>query len=397
MDPLYQKEGFEKDYESSSGGEHSQLDDDMEDSTDPTLSTRIFTVLKYLQQMPNYAPVSFDRLLSEIGLDIELHADLKEALARNEKVKLTDTSISYKPKYQFRTLTMFMEALESHKSMKGITSVEVLEACQNESIAQRLMTEAVISGLVICFKSGRSTTDKVFFPRGKKFLTELSGTFKLVKNKHAIVCEDAEVTKEVNRGDAVFIGIEFLKAVREERYEEAAQYARRVSLSYDAQLLNHGNEQVHKSQLASHLFHNQSPFSATSMSKSQLEAEHKEITFNYKFTDTKLPLDPSLVASGQHLLQNKDSGELADKKEVRLYKFGCTNDIRSLWRKVSEKTCFKAEQQSNLLKEMVSEGLITREQIKEQNERTRIEIRSKRKKKRRRVARPIKISNTHMI
>ena len=383
MDPLYQREEL-RDYSTaeSDGEEVEQT----ETGTDPTLSTRIFTVLKFLQEIPEYAAVSFDRLLGDTGLDLDLHDDLKQALLRNPKVTIKDNTIAYKPKYRFNNLAKMIEVLESAQSIKGITSAEVLEACQDPFRAEELMNDAILSGLVITLKSGRSNTDKVFFPRGKRFFVELSGKFKVVSGREVIVCDEAEPVKEVNRGDAIFLGNEYLKFLKSDQYEKAMKLTRRVSLcSNPATLTSQGYN--HSQNLVTNLYQNKSPFSCSSMDKSNLEAEHKQTTFIYKFTDKKLPVDPPLSTI------NSTEGEI----DVKLFKYGCTNDVRDLWRKVSEKTCFKAEQKPSLIKEMLAEGLITEEQIKEQNRKTLFEVKSKRKRKRRKVSRPIKISNTHMV
>ena len=76
------------------------------------------------------------------------------------------------------------------------------------------------------------------------------------------------------------------------------------------------------------------PYSASSVEEdASAKRRNGDVVYKYKFSEKKLPLSPSLVI--------EDVKELQD---VQVYKHGCTNDIRVIWKRVSDKTCMNVEQ-----------------------------------------------------
>ena len=256
----------------------SDQDDGAMDTGDGSISAKLFEILNTLRRVDNYAPISFSDLLTRTGIDLDVHSDLKTALQTNDKVILSDTSIRYKPKYRFRNFREFVKEIE--ETRKPITSDEILEATQQEAVANEIMEQAIVSGLVITLKSGRSTKDKVFYPRGRRFMTELTGKFTLRQDRNTILVQNGDATEEVNRGDTVLLGMEFLEAVENARPDIAAIYSKRVSLGSSPLAVTSAGYD-HKGSLVENLYQNHEPFSTSSLKKSELEAAHKDTQFTY--------------------------------------------------------------------------------------------------------------------
>lgn len=408
----------------------SEEENDEFDDNEEGLSNQIYDILEYLKSVPNYAPISFTELMNKTNIDLEIHTSLKEALANNVKIKITSSNqISYEPEYNFKSLAQFLSVLENSDSVKGITTEEIIEACQDVQLAEDIMNKTIISGLAIAMKIGRSKTDKVFFPRCKKYLVQLTGDFSLLPQKKYLfpsstsaekkekgVAQDKlnlariknikieeqkkklQVYNELRRGDVVYLGHDFLKNCKLNHFQRASKLARRVSLANTNTGADTQDEKIQEENLISNLMHNKSPFSCSALdseSKNGLEEEHKETKFSLEFkspkvgdeeeNEIKLPLDPYL-----------SDIKIDREYKLKLFRIGCTNDIRNLWRKVSEETCFKSENKPSLIRELLKEGLINENDIKLNNKQAILKARQKRKRKRRN-RRPIKISNTHMV
>lgn len=159
------------------------------------------------------------------------------------------------------------------------------------------------------------------------------------------------------------------------------------------------------------------PYSASSVTDSAPRKGAKdEVVYKYKFNERKLPLSPSLAIE-----------DMQELKQATVYKHGCTNDIRQIWQRVSEKTCMNVEQKyvhrrlQSLLdsilahhytfkisysyvhdrlllrRELAKEGLLTEAELKHNTGSNQNEVTLKKgKKRRRRQNRAYKVTNTHM-
>eukprot|EP00924_Labyrinthula_sp_SR-Ha-C_P005175 snap_masked-scaffold_1-processed-gene-23.44-mRNA-1 protein AED:1.00 eAED:1.00 QI:0/-1/0/0/-1/1/1/0/365 len=358
----------------------------IKDGSSQIMSAKIFQILNTLKRVQGYEFIGFSDLQRITGIDLELHSDYVTVLQKNPKITIEGTRIKYSPLFTIKSLADLVDILEERNGLDeerfGITRDELIEACQNEQLAEQIEKQAINSGMCIVLKKGRSSTDKVFFPRGKRGLVELSGKFELKPNLAVLHCTDGEPSKEINRGEGVIVGIKGIQLARSEKISAAVDHFKRVSLR---------NETDHDG--IKNLSENISPFSVSSLSgshKNHLEEEHREIDFKFSFNEKRLPVDG--------LSSIKAEGETESSQVVKVFRYGCTNDMRDLWRQVTEKTLYKSEHEQILMREMVNEGLLLQQQMNSLNsKRQRNNINQGKKKKRRRMNRPLKITNTHMI
>ena len=246
-------------------------------------------------------------------LNIDLNDDyyLMNMLKSNPKVDmelLDDGSYSfqYRVKYEISDLKEMLHVInrESHKS--GVLESDIRDCYPDiESDCRRL----IVGGDIIALKN-KEKKSYVMYPRGKAYLTELSGNVKAKPGSLEIETK-SNLSDEIRRGDAIKIDQTWF----------------RVSSS-----TNDNNQRA------------AAPFSVTS----DKELSDKNV-YIYEFNEKKLPLD------GEY------DGEIVFGG--RAVRHGTTNDIRKAWFDTMEQinTEFKEKfDDATLDKELVRLDLISK-------------------------------------
>jgi hypothetical protein len=268
-------------------------------------------VIEYLKTMPRHIKITAQQVMQATNVDIYDGKDqVVEALRRNTHVTVTGDqgasgeTFAYKPKLD----VVNRNALEKliFKSEFGISESDLAD-CYPEVKADT--TDLINCAKIIAIKNNE-TKDMTFFPRGEIFLAELSlkEEVRLEPREMEVIIEGgvligADIPSEVRRGDALQIGVP-------ESVGDVSAPARTFRLSS----LNSKTESKDQSI---------TPGSSelTSSSNKPLPGDGRA-KYVHDFSNDSIPF---------HKVDTTGNGFPSLKGT--LYKHGCTNDIRHLWKK----------------------------------------------------------------
>jgi hypothetical protein len=159
----------------------------------------------------------------------------------------------------------------------------------------------------------------ILFPRGAPFLSQLSGSVIATHGKQSIITSD-KLVDEIRRGEAIKVG----------------EYWYRVSCAV-------GTGTTQKSS---------APVSVTSDKDPSADN-----VYCLPYTATMLPLDGDFDI-GDSSTPSTSLNQSRPEYRGSIYKHGCTNDIKDLWKKTSEMVKSLVNDEHNLHQELIKLGLI---------------------------------------
>lgn len=159
----------------------------------------------------------------------------------------------------------------------------------------------------------------ILFPRGAPFLSQLSGSVIATHGKQSIITSD-KLVDEIRRGEAIKVG----------------EYWYRVSCAV-------GTGTTQKSS---------APVSVTSDKDPSADN-----VYCLPYTATMLPLDGDFDI-GDSYAPSTSLNQSRPEYRGSIYKHGCTNDIKDLWKKTSEMVKSLVNDEHNLHQELIKLGLI---------------------------------------
>jgi hypothetical protein len=229
-------------------------------------------------------------------------------LKNNPKIDmelLDDDSYSYqyRAKYEIADIKELLNVINREKHKSGVLESDIRDCYPDiEADCRRL----IVGGDIIALKN-KEKKSYVMYPRGKAYLTELSGTIKAKPGCLNVETKN-NLTDEIRRGDAIKIDQTWF----------------RVSSS-----TNDNNQRA------------SAPFSVTS----DKELSDKNV-YIYDFDEKKLTLD------GEY------DGEIMF--EGRAIRHGATNDIRKAWFETMEQINKESFDDATLEKELLRLDLISK-------------------------------------
>jgi len=355
-------------------------DDDIEEGdTDlaANLSEKLYQVQSYLQRLPGHPFVTFADLSEKTGVDLHLDEDVLERLAQNERIMVDaeNKRVKFKPRADIHDLPTLLASLSRFPD--GI-SVSEIEECGPEGIAE-VVEQAVLWGLVIAVRNRQATggtSHIVLFPRGANFLTQLTGTFSAEQFGQKLTGAATMATGEVRRGDALFVGRESTDALDNIDPNWLARRAFRVSAESSLPTQNETRPAV----VLESLSRLPVPYSRSS-NRDPLPRKNSE--FMRTFTDIKVPLATQLREP--QALHN-----------TTVFKHGCTNDVRRVWRRACDKHKYRPADVAAVNRMLLDHGLVSEEWLAKDSASVLKRRQQVKKKKRRAGRRVTKLTNAHL-
>lgn len=244
-------------------------------------------IVEYLKQLPFDVKLSVDEILKELQIDLSVELDVLDMLKSNPKIDVVmyldgKGNISYN--FQFvrehvvRNINELKEQIK--RSRNGILFDDIKD-CYPDILND--VKSLIIGGELVIACKNKEKKSFVIYPRGKAFLTKLSGNVTGVKTSN-LLKTSTSLVNEIRRGDAICIDREWY----------------RVSCT-----IGQGLEREQRQRSTA-------PLSVSS----DKELSDRNI-YHEPFTETILPLDGTFI------------GETMVSKSAKRH--GCSNDIRKSW------------------------------------------------------------------
>jgi hypothetical protein len=313
-------------------------------------SEKLYLVKSYLQSLPGHPFVSFAQVAEQLGVDLHVQEDVLERLKENDRIDVDTVGarLKFNPRLDIRDLSSLLAALD--KNPDGLQLSEVIE-CGPKDIGEAV-ERAVVSGAVIAVRNrGTSnvTTNIVLFPRGPVFLVPIgSGRLQLDgeeqsggardagSRKRYKLSTDTDVRSEVRRGDVLVIGRQGAEALAERDLPAIERNCVRVSLD-----LAGTRNDADLGQIMDHLSRLPTPYSRESL----VDPLPPKGGADYRraFLDSKIPLMPAFAGDATG--------------EAPVFKHGCTNDLREVWRSVCKRYQYRPQDSATVNRLLAEEGL----------------------------------------
>mmetsp|Transcript_23940 Transcript_23940/g.44441 ORF Transcript_23940/g.44441 Transcript_23940/m.44441 type:complete len:414 (+) Transcript_23940:24-1265(+) len=335
--------GNDANEQSSDEGDDAGQDFLDEDKT-ANISEKLYRVRSYLQMLEGHPFVSFSDLAENTGVDLTFSEEVLERLQASERiiVDLPNEKLKFEPRADIFDVASLINALERFPD--GIPMNEIIDS--GPKGIKDIIESAVVAGLVIAIRNRQTINNAspvVLFPRGPIFLTKLSAP--VTTDAQGRKCVTAgDVTMDVRRGDALVLGRDGIDALDAGDWTKAIAYSARVSLEAS------GTEDASVKGVFEQMQRLPPPLTPFSRSSHQDPIPPKGTEFKRVLDATKLPITPTFTDSPG--LQN-----------VEIFKHGCTNDIRSLWRKVCKQHAYRPGDVALVNRMLLSNHLTSQEWI----------------------------------
>jgi hypothetical protein len=267
-------------------------------------------VVEYLKTIPRHIKTTAQQIRQACDVDVYDGKDqVADALRRNPFVTVTGDlgaggeEFAFKPKLDITNRNALLKLI--NKSVMGISETELAD-CYPEVYAD--IADLINSCTIIAIKN-KEEANMTLFPRGDIFLAELSlkdivlvepGDIEVITEGK--VMTGADLTMEVRRGDALQIGTK-------ESVSGLSNPARTLRVSTLSSKTQDKDQNILPAS---------SEYSASS--NKDLPGHSRAKYVQDEFSNDTIPL---------HKVQGLNYPGL----KGTLYKHGCTNDIRELWKK----------------------------------------------------------------
>jgi len=152
-------------------------------------------VVEFLKEVPNREPVNAQKIAAATQINLEVEPKLRDMLNKNPKVKIENGLYSYDSHYKILNKRQLVNLIDKEHV---ITWEDIRDSYTG---IERDADDLIRTGAVICIENAE-TKQRVFFPRGRSFLTDISGEFE-VRMNYPFVQPTDDAHLEVRRGDAV--------------------------------------------------------------------------------------------------------------------------------------------------------------------------------------------------
>lgn len=241
-------------------------------------------IIEYLKGIPRELKAAFVDIERELGVDLHRDNYVLDMLKSNPKVECErgdNDEISFRYRTKFSIANKLELIREISRVGSGIAACDIMTPPCYHGIDNDIQNLIVGGDIIAC----RNKTIKsiVLYPRGKAFLSNLSGTVTATPGQQSI-CTSESLTSDIRRGDAIGISGSWYRVAS-----------------------NVGSVGSHQAERAT------APLSVTS----DMEMSDRNI-YRDVFDNTLLPLD------GDY------DGEIAFVGQA--VRHGVTNDVRALWK-----------------------------------------------------------------
>lgn len=272
-----------------------------------SLQNRVLEVLKI---EPGHRSLSTEEIYAKSNIDITTRDDVIILLKGNPKVKMTeDGKYAFKDVYDIRNRTDILNCLKDES--KGIRLKLIVD---NYMEIEDDVRQYAYNTEIIVDRNGEKN-DATLFDRGATYRVPLSGTVSIRKHSSMLVTSH-DLRSEITRGDAIYI----------------QDMVFRVS---------------YKGGVNSRLGPCKWEFVSGASSTTPAETRDGQ-PFQDSFDSERLPLDRMWKGG--------------DINNIKVYKEGCSDDIRLLWNSTSERDDFPIDRKA-LDNIMLRQGLLSREQV----------------------------------
>lgn len=359
---------------------YSYSDSEEEEEDVGEVSKKLFLVRSFVQRLREHPWQSFAQVQAATGVDLSAEDSVLSKLRLSPLIKVDAEleQIKFEPRVDVRDVPTLLAALK--KFPDGI-SLQEIEDCGPDGVVDCVFS-AIVWGLVIAVRNkqtGGNSAPIVLYPRGPLFLVPLSGTFSVEPGKRRLQ-SSVDVTAEVRRAEALVVGVDALEAVADAGASAAsADAVGKRCLRVSAETTDFSDEggQDHE-RIVESLRHSATPFSrSTALPPPPMKEE-----FTRVISDSKLPVAPEYL--GPPL------------RNAQVFRHGCTNDVKDVWRKVVRSTPFHADQAKTLDRMLLQNNLATAEWLGKKAQSLRKKNRPVAAKKRRRGRVSTAQTNAHM-
>ncbi|POM69628.1 hypothetical protein PHPALM_14064, partial [Phytophthora palmivora] len=226
------------------------------------------------------------------------------------------------------------------------------------------LKELTRTGEIICLKNADKGAE-VYYSRGPTFLVDLSGVATVEAGSY-LAHSSQDLTGEIRRGDALRVGDNWFRvsaAVKSSSTTRPTPFA---------------------------------GMATKSVSSTRDLNVSKKIKYMFKFDTEHLPLDVPFPDAKRRNVASSDRWDLLPRRgpKFQMVKYGCSNDIRQLWRDTMRTW---PSDRAEFEKKLVQAGLTTQAKVDASRRQMKRRLKEDKKKNRPRKQRDIKITNHHLI
>ena len=327
-------------------------------------------IVDYLRGQRSNAQKSAHEIYNDLKIVLEDADDnVLHMLRRNEKVEVIETDqgefFRYRTKYNISNKDQLLSLIDSIKMGVSLNDVKHCYL----GIESDVM-EWIIGGMIIAYKADK---DMILYPRGKPFLTPLSGTVKATPGMDT-VSTSTDIREEIRRGDAIMINNQWLRV--------------------DCAIQTNGKQPER----------GRPPQSVTSWEERSIR-DTQWGSHMKQFTERQLPLDGDFIHSGDgaidlSIVKNEDGTTNSGIYDGTAYKYGVTNDISRIWRDTARPLKLQGlnhkDGNARLEEELMKHGLVSQAGASEQSK-AQVIVKDKQKRAKPRPRRSnAKLTNKHL-
>lgn len=164
-------------------------------------------VVDYLKSLSRDEKATADDIFTHVGVDLDVEETVMEMLRNNKKLEVhieaEEWIFRYKNKYEIRNKEDLVNTIGRVRF--GINKKELIQENKTSYATIEADIESlIVSGGIIAVYNKEAKTD-ILFPRGKPFITALSGNVNVAIGSSLVETTESLQT-EIRRGDAILVG-----------------------------------------------------------------------------------------------------------------------------------------------------------------------------------------------
>jgi hypothetical protein len=163
-------------------------------------------IIDYLRRLPDGARADYVDIKRSVGVDLDKEIGVLGMLKSNPKVDQEGRedgswSFQFRARYHVQNRTQLLKAIQRNR-WTGLVESDVRECYEGVSSDVKSL---IVGGDIIAVKNSVEFKSLVLYPRGRPFLTKLSGSVTAAPGEQMLQTSGSLAT-EIRRGEAISVG-----------------------------------------------------------------------------------------------------------------------------------------------------------------------------------------------